>query len=62
MASHIENQRYLTGIIFPAQKETVISALQRNNAPTDLIGIVQNDKMQRFVSPASVSQVWWNAA
>jgi len=62
MDGPVAQQRYLTGIEWPAMKETVVAALQRNGAPNDLIDIVQRDPMTRFVSVASVSQAWWNAA
>lgn len=56
------SQRYLGGIEWPASKEIVIAALQRNGAPPELVETLRADKSNRIVSPAAVAQVWWNAA
>lgn len=53
-------QRYMAGVEWPATKDVVIAALQRHGAPHDLIESVNADGKSRFVSPAAVSQLWWN--
>jgi len=60
--SPVESQKYLTGIIFPASKALVVATLQRQGAPAHLVGQIEADvkNQGRFVSPAAVSQVWWN--
>lgn len=56
------SQKYLVGIEWPASKDVVIAALERNGAPPALVETLRVDAMTRIVSPASVAQVWWNAA
>jgi hypothetical protein len=56
----VASQRYLNGVEWPASKDAVIAALQRNGAPHELIDSVNADGKSRFVSQAAVSQVWWN--
>ncbi|MBA3746458.1 MAG: DUF2795 domain-containing protein [Solirubrobacterales bacterium] len=56
----VASQRYLNGIEWPASKDVVVAALQRQGAPHDLIDCVNSDGKSRFVSPAAVSQLWWN--
>jgi|tagenome__1003787_1003787.scaffolds.fasta_scaffold16336292_1 hypothetical protein len=61
MEGPVAQQKYLIGITFPAMKDQVIAVLQRNGAPSESIEIIKGNPMNRYVSVAAVSQVWWNA-
>lgn len=61
MDGPVAQQKYLAGITFPAMKQQLIAGLQRNGAPSESIAIIERNPMQRYVSVAAVSQVWWNA-
>lgn len=53
---------YLGGVEWPASKDAVLAALHANGAPDDLVETLRTTGQSRIVSPASVAQLWWNAA
>ena len=53
------SSRYVHGIIWPATKETVLEAMQRNGAPDDVLEALRSVNHPRFVAPSDVHQLLW---
>ena len=51
------SSRYVHGIIWPATKETVLEAMQRNGAPEDVLQPLRAANHPRFVAPSDVHMV-----
>lgn len=45
---------YTRGLRFPASKEQVLDALQRNGAPRDVVEIIDSRPHAKFASPADI--------
>lgn len=55
-------QKYVEDIIWPADKETVLEAMERNGAPEDVLQTVRQVDRPRFTGPNDVhSGLWENA-
>ena len=54
--SPAEVQRYLRGMHYPAGKSEVISQAQKNNAPGDVLDILERIRDREFRSAADVSK------
>jgi hypothetical protein len=48
--------RYLRGVGFPADKEDVASAAEKNGAPRELVRRIRNAGRERFDGPDEVMQ------
>ncbi len=55
-------QKYIDGIVWPASKEEVITAVQQNGAPEDILQALRSVDKERFVSPSEIQNVLWKQA
>lgn len=55
-------RKYVRGIKFPVNKEDLISAVERNGAPDDLIETLRAMDKPRFTGPNEVQNALWMAA
>jgi hypothetical protein len=55
-------QKYIDGITWPASKEDVRDALQRNGAPDDVVQALRSANKDRFVGPNDLHATLWKAA
>lgn len=56
--SPIELQRHLKGVDYPASKDDLIAAAQRNGAPREVLGALQQLPGDRFDSPVGVEKAF----
>jgi hypothetical protein len=56
--SPIELQKYLSGIDYPADKDTLVGTARSNGAPDDVISTLQDLPGTTFDSPAQVSKAF----
>ncbi len=49
--------KYIDGIVWPASKEEVITAVQQNGAPEDILQALRSVDKERFVSPSEIQNV-----
>ncbi len=54
--------KYLDGLTWPASKEEVIQAIERNGAPDDVIQTMRATPDERFVGPSDVHSSLWKEA
>ncbi len=52
-------RKYSQGIIWPADKETLLQVFQRNGAPEDVLRAVRDAPKSRFVAPSDIIQALW---
>jgi hypothetical protein len=55
-------QKYIDGITWPASKEDVRDALQRNGAPNDVLQALSSADKDRFVGPNDLHAILWKAS
>ncbi len=56
------SRKYVVGIGWPASKEEVLTAVERNGAPEDVMQVLRAVDKPRFVSATDVHQALWAAA
>lgn len=56
MVNPIQIQKYLKGVDYPADKESLIEAANSNEAPEDLVTMINSLPDKEFGSPAEVSK------
>ncbi len=55
-------QKYVHEIDWPARKEDVVAAMERNGAPDDVLETVRSKDQDRFVGPNDVHEALWTQA
>lgn len=55
-------RKYSHGIIWPADKDTVIQVFQRNGAPPDIVEAIRNADKPRWVAPSDITNTLWKVA
>ncbi len=55
-------QKYIDGIVWPASKEDVLTAVERNGAPDDIVAALRSADKERFVAPSEIANVLWKEA
>ena len=55
-------RRYARGLVWPADKATVIEVMQRNGAPEDVLRVVRETDKPRWVAPSDLQNSLWKAA
>lgn len=55
-------QKYIDGIVWPASKDEVITAIEHNGAPDDVIQALRDVDKERFVAPSEIQNVLWKKA
>jgi hypothetical protein len=56
--SPIELQKYLSGIEYPTDKQTLVDTAKGNGATNDVVQTLQGLPSDRFTSPADVSKAF----
>jgi len=56
--SPVELQKYLKGVDYPASKEDLVAASERNGAPREVVDLLQRLPSDRFESPVGVQQAF----
>jgi hypothetical protein len=56
--SPIELQKYLGGVDYPADKQTLVDTARSKGAPDDIVQTLQNLPSDRFNSPNDVSEAF----
>jgi len=51
--------KYVNGVIWPVTKEELLSSMERNGAPDDVLETVRSANQARFVAPSDVHQALW---
>lgn len=51
--------KYLDGIEWPASRDDVIAAAQRNGAPDDVLELLRKTDHDRFAGPNEVHNALW---
>lgn len=54
--------KYLEGIEWPADKDEVIAAAERNDAPADVIGKLRTMEHEHYPGPNAVHNALWMKA
>jgi hypothetical protein len=52
----IQLQKFLGGIDYPADKQTVVATAREHDAPGDVNEFLERLSMQRFISPNDISE------
>ncbi len=55
-------RKYVDGIIWPADKETVLEAMEGNGAPDDVLQTLRDLDKDRFRAPSEVQNALWTEA
>ena len=55
-------QKYVDGIHWPATKDEVVEAVERNGAPDDVLQALRASDKDRFAGPNEVHNVLWKQA
>ncbi len=55
-------QKYVDGIQWPASKDDVVTAVERNGAPDDVLQALRDEDKERFTGPNEVHQALWKQA
>jgi len=53
---------YGQGVIWPADKETVVQIFQRNGAPEDVVRAIRDGEKHRYVAPSDITRLLWKVA
>ena len=54
--------KYVHGVTWPARKDEVLAALERNGAPDDVLQTIRSYDHERFAGPNEVHQALWSQA
>lgn len=52
-------QKYVDGVNWPASKDEVIEAVERNGAPDDVVEAIRSIDKDRLAGPNDVHNVLW---
>jgi len=52
-------RKYVDGIIWPADKETLIAKMKDNGAPDDALQTLRDMDKDRFTAPSEVQNALW---
>lgn len=54
--------KYIDGIVWPASKQDVLSTMERNGAPEDVLQALRSVEREDFTGPNEVHNVLWKVA
>jgi len=55
-------RKYARGLVWPADKATVIEVFERNGAPPDVVAAIRDADKPRWVAPSDVTNTLWKVA
>ena len=51
--------KYLEGVQWPADKDEVVAAAERNGAPADVVDALRSSEHERYAGPNAVHNALW---